>query len=82
MSLEPNATSEGTTAPAATSPLILFSTVSAISSGFFQPGGATAAMLSLNAQTPTSSSAGSQKVTCANQGSAAFSSGVFAFTHW
>ena len=76
MSLEPSATSEGMTAPAATSPLTLFSSVSATSSGFLNPGGSAAAIVSLNAHKPTSSSAGSQKETWANHGSRAFSSGV------
>ena len=82
INFDPKATSEGITAPAATSPLILFSTVSAISSGFFMPGGTMAAIVSLKAHTPTSSSAGSQNVACANHGSCAFSSGVSAFAHW
>src|SRR6478736_7215392 len=61
MNFEPRVTSDGITAPAATSPLTLFSKVSAISSGFFQPGGMVAPSASFAATRPTSSRPHNQK---------------------
>ena len=74
-------TVKGTTAPAATSPLTLFSTVSSTSNGFFAPGGNTAPSKSFPAHTPTSSSAGSQKFIWANHGRVARSASSFAENH-
>ena len=71
----------GRTAPAATKPETLFSTVSRISRGFLKPGGSAAARESFAAHTPTINIAGSQKATCANHGSAVRCSGVSARNH-
>ena len=70
-------TTNGTKAPAATSPLILFSTASAISNGFLSAVGAAVPKMSFAATRATSSRAGIQNVGCANHGRLArFPAGV------
>src|SRR5688572_18896589 len=68
----------GMTAPAATSPLNLFSMVSSTSSGFFKPGGTTVPNASFSAQTATISSAGSQNEIFAYHGKASRAAESFA----
>ena len=71
----------GTTAPAATSPVALFSIVSSTSSGFFMPGGTAAPSASFAAHSPTISNAGPKNAHWANHGKAAFCSGVDALKY-
>src|SRR4051812_35386622 len=72
----------GTTAPAAMSPLNLFSIVSRTSSGFFQPGGSVAPKASFAAQRHTSSNAGTQNFGCAYHDSFARATLSWADHHW
>jgi hypothetical protein len=78
----------GTTAPAATRPLTLFSSVSSTSSGFFVPGGSTVPSTSLAAQAAAMSRAGSQNFNWANQGNFARATALAsvvspgAVSHW
>ena len=79
--LETPAIVNGTTAPAATRPLVLFSTSSSRSRGFLSPGGTAVPNASFAAHAPTMSKAGTKNSQWAYQGSAARAASSFAFIH-